>query len=160
MRFSLVISWTTAMHPSKSVSSDSTSAPLASGCTSCAIETLSFGSSTTAGMPAAAQYEPNAAEVSPVEEQAAASIGTQPAIIWLKTDTRTVMPRSLNDPVCELPHCLIHRSSTCSCLPKRSAHRRLELPSYIDTMFSLSMKGTTHSFFPHTPDPYGYMLRR
>ena len=43
------------MQPSKSVSSESTSAPLASGCTSWAIETLSFGRSTTEGMPAAAQ---------------------------------------------------------------------------------------------------------
>ena len=63
------------------------------------------------------------------------------------------MPRSLNDPVCELPHCLIHRSSTWSCLPKRSAHNRFELPSYIETMFSLSMNGTTHSFLPQTPEP-------
>ena len=43
------------MQPSKSVSSESTSAPLASGCTSWAIETLSLGRSTTDGMPAAAQ---------------------------------------------------------------------------------------------------------
>src|SRR5215510_15894257 len=143
------------MHPSKSVSSESTSAPFASGCTSWAIETLSFGSSTTAGIPAAAQYAPSAADVSPVEAQATASIGTPPAIIWRTTETSTVMPRSLNDPVCELPHCLIQRSSTCSFLPKRSAHRRFEFPSYIDTVFSLSMKGTTHSFFPHTPEPYG-----
>ena len=34
---------TMAMQPSKSVSSDSTSAPLASGCTSCAVVTLPFG---------------------------------------------------------------------------------------------------------------------
>ncbi len=33
-------------------------------------------------------------------------------------------------------------------------------PSYVDTMFSLSMKGTTHSFLPHTPEPYGKALRR
>ena len=105
------------MHPSKSVSSDSTSAPLASGCTSWAIETLFRGSSTTAGMPAAAQYAPSAAEVSPVEAQATASMGTPSAIICLTTETSTVMPRSLNDPVCELPHCLTQRSSTCSCLP-------------------------------------------
>src|SRR5689334_10340676 len=148
------------MHPSKSVSSDSTSAPLASGCTSCAIETLSFGNSTTAGIPAAAQYAPSAADVSPVDAQATASMGTPPAIICRTTETRTVIPRSLNDPVCELPHCLIHRSSTCSCLPNRSAHKRFELPSYIETMFSLSMNGTTHSFLPQTPEPYGYVLRR
>src|SRR5918994_2153607 len=122
------------MQPSKSVSSDSTSEPLASGCTSWAIETLSFGSSTTDGMPAAAQYAPSAAEVSPVEAHATASIGTPVAIISFTSETSTVMPRSLNDPVCELPHCLTQRSPTCSCLPYRSAHKRFELPSYIDTM--------------------------
>jgi hypothetical protein len=55
MRRSLVISCTTAMQPSKSVSSESTRAPFASGCTSWAIETLFFGKSTTEGIPAAAQ---------------------------------------------------------------------------------------------------------
>ena len=44
-----------AMQPSKSVSSASTSAPLASGWTSCAVEILPRGRSTTARMPAAAQ---------------------------------------------------------------------------------------------------------
>ena len=46
---------TIAMQPSKSVSSAQTSAPLASGCTSWAVETLPAGSTTTDGMPAAAQ---------------------------------------------------------------------------------------------------------
>ena len=55
MRRSRVISCTTAMQPSKSVSRDSTSAPLASGWTSWAMEILFRGSSTTEGMPAAAQ---------------------------------------------------------------------------------------------------------
>src|SRR5687768_221336 len=105
------------MQPSKSVSSASTSEPLASGCTSCAIETLFLGRSTTDGMPAAAQYAPSAAEVSPVDAHATASSDTPSAIICLTTETSTVMPRSLNDPVCELPHCLTHRSSTWSCLP-------------------------------------------
>ena len=40
------------------------------------METLFLGRSTTAGMPAAAQYAPSAAEVSPVEAQATASMGT------------------------------------------------------------------------------------
>ena len=56
-------------------------------------------------------------EVSPVEAQATASMGTPSAIICLTTDTSTVIPRSLNDPVCELPHCLTHRSSTPSMRP-------------------------------------------
>src|SRR5207237_7013080 len=97
-----------------------------------------FGSSTTEGMPAAAQYAPSAAEVSPVDAHATASTGTPVAIISFTTETSTVMPRSLNDPVCEMPHCLIHRSSTWSCLPKRSDHNRFELNSYIETMLSLS----------------------
>ena len=46
---------TSFMQPSKSVSSDSTRAPLAMGCTSCASDTLSLGRNTTEGMPAAAQ---------------------------------------------------------------------------------------------------------
>ncbi len=48
-------SFTTRMQPSKSVSSSSTSAPLAMGCTSWAVEIFPRGSSTTLGMPAAAQ---------------------------------------------------------------------------------------------------------
>ena len=43
------------MQPSKSVSSDSTLAPLASGCRSWATETLPRGRITIAGMPAGAQ---------------------------------------------------------------------------------------------------------
>ena len=43
-----------AMQPSKSVSSASTSAPEAMGCTSCAVETLPRGKSTTTGKPEAA----------------------------------------------------------------------------------------------------------
>ena len=90
---------------------------MASGWTSWAIDTLLRGNSTTAGMPAAAQYAPSAAEVSPLDAHATASMATPSAIICFTTETRTVMPRSLNDPVCEFPHCLTHRSSTWSCLP-------------------------------------------
>ena len=61
----------------------STSAPLASGCTSCAVETLPRGRITIAGMPAAAAYAASAAEVSPVEAQATARIGLPSAIICL-----------------------------------------------------------------------------
>ena len=87
------------MHPSKSVSSESTIAPLAIGCTSCAVETFPLGRNTIVGIPAAAPYADNAAEVSPVEAQATARIGFPSAIICFTTDTRTVIPRSLNDPV-------------------------------------------------------------
>ena len=50
-----VSSWTVRMQPSKSVSSESTIAPFEIGWTSWASETLLRGSSTIAGMPAAAQ---------------------------------------------------------------------------------------------------------
>ena len=46
---------TSFMQPSKSVSMDSTRAPLAIGCTSCAMEILSAGRNTMDGMPACAQ---------------------------------------------------------------------------------------------------------
>ena len=98
--------------------------------------------------------------MSPVEAQAMAAIGSPSLIMCLTTETSTVIPRSLNDPVWELPHCLTHRSSTPSILPYRSAQRRFVPPSYVDTMFSLSRNGTTHSFLPQTPDPYGNVLRR
>ena len=32
------------------------------------------------------------------------------AIIWFTIDTSTVMPRSLNDPECDVPHCLTRTS--------------------------------------------------
>ena len=44
-------------------------APFASGWISCAGDTLSLGNTTTAGIPAAAQYAETDAEVSPVEAQ-------------------------------------------------------------------------------------------
>ncbi len=99
------------MQPSKSVSSASTSAPLASGWTSCAAVTFPRGSTTIAGMPAAAAYAASAADVSPVDAQPTARTLWPSAIICLTAETRTVIPRSLNEPVCELPHCLTHRSS-------------------------------------------------
>ena len=57
--------FTSFMQPSKSVSMDSTKAPLAIGCTSCAMEILSAGRKTMEGMPACAQYAESAADVSP-----------------------------------------------------------------------------------------------
>jgi hypothetical protein len=98
------------MQPSKSVSNENTIAPLASGCSSWAIETLSLGSSTSAGIAAAAQYAASAAEVSPVLAHATARTVRPRRIISRTADTSTVIPRSLNEPVWELPHCFTHRS--------------------------------------------------
>ena len=74
------------------------------------METLFFGKSTSAGSPAAAQYAASAAEVSPVEAQAMARTDLPLRIISCTAETSTVIPRSLNDPVWLLPHCLIHTS--------------------------------------------------
>ena len=81
------------------------------------------------------------------------------AIICLTTETSTVMPRSLNDPVCELPHSFTQRSSRPSSRPKRSAQKRFVPPSSIDTTFSSRISGQTHSFLPQTPEPYGHAVR-
>ena len=78
-----------------------------------------------AGMPAAARRRratPRCRRSRRTRRRASCGPG---AIICRTTETSTVMPRSLNDPVCELPHCLIHRSSTPRLRPKRSAHSRL-----------------------------------
>ncbi len=69
------------------------------------------------------------------------------------------MPRSLNDPVCEFPQSLIHKSSRPSSWPYRSAHSMFVPPSSIDTTCSSRISGQIHSFLPHTPDPYGQLVR-
>ncbi len=79
--------------------------------------------------------------------------------MWLTRLTSTVMPRSLNEPVWLLPHCLTHRSSTPSSRPKRSAQNRLVPPSSRLTMSSSGMLGSTISFLPHTPDENGHWVR-
>src|SRR5918912_1458895 len=145
--------WTTAIHPSKSVSSASTSELLASGCTSWAVETPPRGNSTTERMPATAQYAARLADVSPVEAHTTAWIGLPWAIICLTTLTSTVMPRSLKLPVWLLPHSLTHRSSSPSASPYRSAQNRFVPPSSRLTTFWSSSSGATHSFLPHTPLP-------
>ena len=94
-----------------------------------------------------------------MDAQATARMLVPSAMIWRTTETSTVMPRSLNDPVCELPHCLIQRSSTPIDRPKRSAQRRLVPPSSIETMHWSGRLGSTHSFLPHTADPYGHCVR-
>ncbi len=43
------------------------------------------------------------------------------ATIWLTTETSTVMPRSLNEPVCSLPQSFTHSSSTPIPDPSREA---------------------------------------
>src|SRR3954447_23586490 len=116
---------TISMQPSKSVSTDSTSALLAIGWISCGTEILSRGRITTAGIPATAQYAASAAEVSPVEAQATALMDEPSEIICRTVETSTVIPRSLNDPVWLLPHILTQRSESPSCSPYRSAQKRL-----------------------------------
>src|SRR5918996_1866574 len=148
MSCSWVTCCTIAIQPSKSVSRDNTNAPLAMGWMSWALETLSFGRNTTQGMLAAAQYAASEAEVSPVEAQATALIGVPLAIICLTTETRTVMPRSLNDPVWLLPHCFTQRSLRPIWRPRRSAQNRFVPPSYMEMTFFGSMVGQTHSILP------------
>ena len=111
------------------------------------------GSRTTAGNAAAAQYAASAAEVSPVEAQAMALIGLPLAIICLTTETRTVMPRSLNEPVWLLPHCFTQRSLRPSWRPRRSAQKRFVPPSYMEMTFSGSIVGQTHSILPQMALP-------
>ena len=77
------------------------------------------------------------------------------AIICLTIDTRTVMPRSLNDPECEVPHCLTRTSPRPSACAKRGTGVRCVPPSSIDTMCSRARPGATHSCLPHTPEPHG-----
>ena len=146
---------TIVMQPSKSVSSASTRAPFASGWTSCAGVTRPRGRMTTAGMPAAAAYAASEAEVSPVDAHATARTRAPSPIICLTTDTSTVIPRSLNDPVCDSPHCFTHTSSTPIARPYRSTRSRLVAPSFIVTRFSSRSSGHTHSFLLHTPEPFG-----
>ena len=147
------------MQPSKSVSSASTRAPLASGWTSCAVGDLAARQHHDGGMPAAAQYAASAAEVSPVDAHATARTGAPSAIICLTTETSTVMPRSLNDPVCELPHCLTHRSLEAELAAEALGpeHVRAALVHRHDVLVASS--GQTHSFLPHTPEPYGQAVR-
>jgi len=107
------VTWRTmVMQPSKSVSRDSTSAPLAMGWISCAADTLLRGRKTIDGIPAAAQYAARAADVSPVEAQAMARTADPRAMISFTTLTSTVIPRSLKEPVWLTPDILIQRSSS------------------------------------------------
>jgi hypothetical protein len=106
-----------------------------------AVATLSFGSSTSAGRPAAAQYAASAAEVSPVLAQATARTLLPRRIISRTAETSTVMPRSLKEPVWLLPHCFTQRSRSPMERPYRSAQRRFDPPSAKLTMLSSAMPG-------------------
>ena len=65
------------------------------------------------------------------------------------------MPRSLNDPECEVPHCLTRTSPRPRSFANRGTDVRCVAPSRIDTMFAAVSWGATHSCLPHTPLPYG-----
>ncbi len=108
---------------------------------------------------ALAAYAASAADVSPVDAQATARTPPPSATICLTTETRTVIPRSLKEPVCEFPHCFTHRSSTPSSRPKRSAQNMFVPPSSIETTLSFRISGQIHSFLPQTPEPYGQVVR-
>ena len=97
--------------------------------------------------------------MSPVEAHAIARTPAPSATICLTTDTSTVIPRSLKEPVCEFPHCFTQRSSIPSSWPKRSAQNMFVPPSSIDTTLSFRSSGQIHSFFPQTPEPYGQVVR-
>ena len=139
------------MQPSKSVASASTSAPAASGWTSCAVEILPAGRMTTARMFAAAAYAASAAEVSPVDAHAIARIGLPAATIAWTCETSTVMPRSLNDPECDVPHCLTRRSPSPRSFANRGIGVRCEQPSPNVMTCARGRFGATHSRLPHTP---------
>ena len=132
---------TSFMHPSKSVSNDSTRAPLATGCTSCDRDTLSLGRNTTEGMPAAAQYAESAADVSPVDAHATARMGTPRARMCLTADTSTVMPQSLKLPVGDTPHSFKSRLASPSSAPMRGSGLSGTLPSPSETMSSTGSCG-------------------
>jgi hypothetical protein len=80
-------------------------------------------------------------------------------IAWRTTLTSTVIPRSLKEPVWLLPQSLTQRSSRPIDLPYLSAQKRLVPPSSMETMASSGTPGATHSRLPHTPDPYGQLVR-
>src|SRR5215467_12501965 len=123
-----------------------------------ASEIFPRGNSTIDGIPAAAQYVASAADVSPVEAHATALIGAPSEIICFTCETSTVMPRSLNEPLCVFPQSLIQSSSTPISLPNRSAQNRFVPPSYSETMFPSWISGRIHSFLPQTPEPTGHWL--
>src|SRR5688572_15272502 len=70
------------------------------------------------------------------------------------------MPKSLNEPVWLLPHCLTQSSGTPISFPKRSAQKRLLPPSNVDTTLASSTSGQTISRLPHTELPCGHSVRR
>src|SRR6185436_10167143 len=108
------------------------------------MDTLSFGRKTIDGIPAAALYADSAADVSPVEAHATARTFER---ISFTMETRTVMPRSLNEPVCDVPHCFNLNSPTPYSFANPSDRRSGEFPSPSETMFWACRFGRTTSFF-------------
>lgn len=78
-------------------------------------------------------------------EDYTARTGLPMARICCTAETRTVIPRSLKEPVWLLPLSFTHRSGTPICSPRRVAWKRLVLPSNMLTMLSSWMLGRTHS---------------
>ena len=97
--------------------------------------------------------------MSPVEAQATARTASPSRMACRTTETSTVMPRSLNEPVWLLPQSLTHTSSRPIERPYRSAQKRLVPPSAMDTTSPSATAGATHSRLPHTPDPWGQRVR-
>ena len=145
---------TIAMQPSKSVSSASTSAPLASGCTSCAVETLPRGRSTTAreagGRAVGRERRRGVAGRGAGDGARSAARRRSSACT---TETSTVMPRSLNEPVCELPHSLTHRSSSAELAAEALGPEEVGAALvHRDDVLVADLR-RTHSCLPHTPEP-------
>ncbi len=70
------------------------------------------------------------------------------------------MPRSLNDPVCELPHILTQRSSIADLAPVALGPEDVGAALvHRDDVLVANLTEQIHSFLPHTPEPYGQAVR-
>ena len=112
--------------------------PLASGCTSCAVEILPRGRITTARMPGGRGVRGERRRgVAGRRARDRADRRARRAIICLTIETSTVMPRSLNEPECDVPHCLTRSVREPERRAVAPAHERgCVPPSCIDTMCS------------------------
>ena len=70
-------------------------------------------------------------------------------------ETSTVMPQSLNDPVCVCPHCLTYNAFNPNAAPSRGARSSWVHPSPSVRTSASSISGNTHSRLPHTPERSG-----
>ena len=81
--------------------------------------------------------------------QATALTGLVPLrIIWLTTLTRTVIPRSLKEPVCGLPHILTHKVLNADLQAKAVPRKGCCCPRTWRPGCRRPDQGTTHSFAP------------